>query len=77
MPACLLQKKRQRRHDDQPKGSKPPCKRGDFWEPASSNEDEEDSDDSMSDLYPREQSFGVSEYCKRTPSPPSVLPGTH
>ncbi|KYO23349.1 surfeit locus protein 2 [Alligator mississippiensis] len=54
VPACLLQKKRQRRHDDQPKGSKPPCKRGDFWEPASSNEDEEDSDDSMSDLYPPE-----------------------
>ncbi|CAM5109509.1 unnamed protein product [Natator depressus] len=53
IPACLLQK-RQRWRDDQAEGSRQPRRKGEFWEPMSSEEEEDDTDDSMSDLYPSE-----------------------
>ncbi|TFK02759.1 calsyntenin-3 [Platysternon megacephalum] len=53
VPACLLQK-RQRRRDDQAEGSRQPRRKGEFWEPMSSEGEEDDTDDSMSDLYPSE-----------------------
>nr|XP_006123791.1 surfeit locus protein 2 [Pelodiscus sinensis] len=54
VPACLLQKRQRRRRDDQANGSRHPCRKGEFWEPMSSEEEGEDTDDSMSDLYPSE-----------------------
>ncbi|XP_063000904.1 surfeit locus protein 2 [Elgaria multicarinata webbii] len=57
VPACLLQKRRQRRqqqHDDMPGGSRQPQRKGGFWEPPPSDEEGEESNDSMSDLYPSE-----------------------
>ncbi|KAJ6651843.1 hypothetical protein lerEdw1_016439 [Lerista edwardsae] len=56
VPACLLQKQRRRRQqeDDQGERSKKPCRKGEFWEPPSSDEEGVETDDSMSDLYPSE-----------------------
>ncbi|XP_067397968.1 surfeit locus protein 2 isoform X2 [Emydura macquarii macquarii] len=54
IPACLLQKRQRRRRDDQAEGSRQPCRKGEFWEPMSSEEEGDDTDDSMSDLYPSE-----------------------
>lgn len=55
IPACLRQKKQRAQHpDDQMNGSRQPHRKEEFWEPKSSEEDGEETDDSMSDLYPRE-----------------------
>lgn len=55
VPACLRQKKqRTQRPDDQMNGSRRPYRKEEFWEPESSDKDGEETDDSMSDLYPRE-----------------------
>ncbi|XP_066466885.1 surfeit locus protein 2 [Tiliqua scincoides] len=55
VPACLLQKRKQRRQaGDQAEGSRKPRRKGEFWEPPSSDEDGGETDDSMSDLYPAE-----------------------
>uniref|UniRef100_A0A8D0HA60 Surfeit 2 n=1 Tax=Sphenodon punctatus TaxID=8508 RepID=A0A8D0HA60_SPHPU len=55
VPACLLQKKkRRRRQDDQTDGSRTPRRKREFWEPQSSEDEGDESDDSMSDLYPSE-----------------------
>ncbi|XP_074871226.1 surfeit locus protein 2 [Carettochelys insculpta] len=53
IPACLLQKKHRRRND-QANGSRQPSGKGEFWEPMSSEEEGDDTDDSLSDLYPPE-----------------------
>lgn len=57
IPACLRQKQQRRQHpDDQMNGSMQPQREEEFWEPKSprTDEDGEETDDSMSDLYPRE-----------------------
>lgn len=55
VPACLQQKKQRPQHpDDQTNGSTRPHRKEEFWEPKSSDEDGAETDDSMSDLYPRE-----------------------
>lgn len=55
VPACLRQKKQRPQHpDDQTNGSARPHRKEEFWEPKSSDEDGAETDDSMSDLYPRE-----------------------
>lgn len=55
IPACLRQKKQRAQHpDDQTNGIRQPHRKEEFWEPKSSEEDGEETDDSMSDLYPRE-----------------------
>jgi len=55
VPACLRQRKQRTQHpDDQKNGSRQPYRKEEFWEPKSSDEDGEETDDSMSDLYPRE-----------------------
>lgn len=59
VPACLRQKQQQRqRADDETNGSRQPHRTEEFWEPSSprtdEDEDGEETDDSMSDLYPRE-----------------------
>ncbi|KAM8934302.1 surfeit locus protein 2 [Pelodytes ibericus] len=47
VPACLLQKKQQKRsYDERPMGKK------EQWEPSVSDSEDSDSGDSMSDLYP-------------------------
>lgn len=53
VPACLLHKRR--RKEAQMDGTGPPHSREAFWEPASSEDDAaaSDSEDSMTDLYPR------------------------
>uniref|UniRef100_A0A8C8R598 Surfeit 2 n=1 Tax=Pelusios castaneus TaxID=367368 RepID=A0A8C8R598_9SAUR len=53
IPACLLQKRR-RRQDGQADGSRQRSSQGEFWEPMSSEEDGDETDDSLSDLYPSE-----------------------
>ncbi|XP_030363149.1 surfeit locus protein 2 isoform X2 [Strigops habroptila] len=50
IPACLRQKQQRTQHPND--GSRQPCRKEEFWEPESSNEDGEETDDSMSDLYP-------------------------
>ncbi|XP_028918590.1 surfeit locus protein 2 isoform X2 [Ornithorhynchus anatinus] len=50
VPACLLQKKRRR--EDQAGGDRQPRREGNFWRPPSSDEGGNESDDSMTDLYP-------------------------
>ncbi|XP_014728601.1 PREDICTED: surfeit locus protein 2 [Sturnus vulgaris] len=53
VPACLRQKKQRAQHShDQTNGSRQPHRKEEFWEPKSSEEDGEETDDSMSDLYP-------------------------
>lgn len=57
VPACLRQKQQRRQHaDDQMDGSRQPHRTEEFWEPNSprtdEDEDGEETDDSMSDLYP-------------------------
>uniref|UniRef100_A0A8C2T503 Surfeit 2 n=1 Tax=Coturnix japonica TaxID=93934 RepID=A0A8C2T503_COTJA len=57
VPACLRQKQQRRQHDeDQVNGSRQPHRTEEFWEPDSprtdEDEDGEETDDSMSDLYP-------------------------
>ncbi|KAI1232157.1 hypothetical protein IHE44_0007219 [Lamprotornis superbus] len=54
IPACLRQKKQRAQHShDQTNGSRQPHRKEEFWEPKSSEEDGEETDDSMSDLYPQ------------------------
>lgn len=62
VPACLLHKRRRREDQD---GDGPPHPREAFWEPPSSDDGAapSDSDDSMTDLYPRK--------LERPPSPAS------
>ncbi|XP_048368322.1 surfeit locus protein 2 isoform X1 [Sphaerodactylus townsendi] len=54
VPACLLrrQPRRQWHRNNQPNGSRQPHQKREFWEPPPSDEDGEETDDSMSDLYP-------------------------
>ncbi|XP_045702043.1 surfeit locus protein 2 [Phyllostomus hastatus] len=58
VPACLLHKRRRR--EDQADGDGPPHPSAAFWAPESSDDDgaaprgSDDSDDSMTDLYPAE-----------------------
>ncbi|NXC45721.1 SURF2 protein, partial [Penelope pileata] len=58
VPACLRQKQQQRRQraDDPVNGSGQPDGKEELWEPKSprTDEDGEETDDSMSDLYPPE-----------------------
>ncbi|KAL8174625.1 UNVERIFIED_CONTAM: hypothetical protein K2H54_050230 [Gekko kuhli] len=60
VPACLLQRRRrqwrqqQQPRDQQPNCSRQPCQKEEFWEPLPSDEGGEETDDSMSDLYPSE-----------------------
>ncbi|KAM4876747.1 surfeit locus protein 2 [Thomomys bottae] len=51
VPACLLHRRRKREDHTDGDGPRP---RAAFWEPASSDEEETLSDDSMTDLYPPE-----------------------
>lgn len=54
VPLCLLQKKKRPPREEEPfTGGQEHSRKGDNWEPGS-NEEEEDSDDSLSDLYPAE-----------------------
>ncbi|KAM4889794.1 surfeit locus protein 2 isoform 4-T4 [Sylvia borin] len=54
IPACLRGKKQRAQHpDEQTNGSRQPHRKEEFWEPKSSEEDGEETDDSMSDLYPQ------------------------
>ncbi|KAM6170127.1 surfeit locus protein 2 [Rhynchocyon petersi] len=63
IPACLLHQRRRR--EDEMHLSGPPGRRGDFWEPMSSDEGGAQSEDSMTDLYPPElftrKDFGGTE----------------
>nr|XP_056716177.1 surfeit locus protein 2 [Euleptes europaea] len=54
VPACLLrrQPRRRWRQNHQPNSCQQPRQKGEFWEPLPSDEDGEETDDSMSDLYP-------------------------
>ncbi|KFU90573.1 Surfeit locus protein 2, partial [Chaetura pelagica] len=52
IPACLRHRQRAPRPGPQLNGSREPCGKEEFWEPRSSDEDGEETDDSMSDLYP-------------------------
>uniref|UniRef100_A0A6J0TPW4 Surfeit locus protein 2 isoform X2 n=1 Tax=Pogona vitticeps TaxID=103695 RepID=A0A6J0TPW4_9SAUR len=55
VPACLRQKQRRRRDQDhEAEGSRPPRRKGEFWEPPGSDENDSETDDSLSDLYPPE-----------------------
>ncbi|NXI71240.1 SURF2 protein, partial [Anseranas semipalmata] len=57
VPACLRQKQQRRQHpDDQMNGNRQPQRKEEFWEPKSprTDGDGEETDDSMSDLYPPE-----------------------
>lgn len=69
VPACLLHKRK--RGEDQMDGAGPPRLREAFWEPASSDDGTaaSDSDDSMTDLYPRKRD------CPPTPVPAGLDPG--
>lgn len=54
VPICLLQKKKRPPRREEPfAGGQAHSKKGEMWEPGS-GEEEEDSDDSLSDLYPAE-----------------------
>lgn len=67
LPACLLHKRRRR--EGQTDSDRPPHPRTAFWEPESSDGDgtaPSDSEDSMTDLYPRK--------LERVPSPSCWLP---
>lgn len=78
VPACLLHKRRRR--EDQQDGDGPPRPREAFWEPPSSDDGAapSDSDDSMTDLYPRKRRppvLGIrSQLPPRVPSASSSLP---
>ncbi|XP_051492781.1 surfeit locus protein 2 isoform X2 [Apus apus] len=52
VPACLRHRRRAPRPGRQLNGSRQPRGKEEFWEPQSSDEDGEETDDSMSDLYP-------------------------
>ncbi|NXA34898.1 SURF2 protein, partial [Eudromia elegans] len=71
VPACLRQKQKQRRRpDDQVNGSRQPYRKEEFWEPKSSDEDGEETDDSMSDLYPPKL------FPEKSPAAPQNAEGT-
>ncbi|KAM6399976.1 surfeit locus protein 2 isoform 2-T2 [Rhynochetos jubatus] len=73
VPACLRQRKQRRQHpDDQMNGSRQPYRKEEFWEPKSSDEDEdgEETDDSMSDLYP------PALFPEKSPSAPQTTKGS-
>ncbi|XP_023794038.1 surfeit locus protein 2 isoform X1 [Cyanistes caeruleus] len=71
IPACLRQKKQQAQHsDDQTNGSRQPHRKEEFWEPEFSKEDGEETDDSMSDLYP------PALFPEKNPSAPQTTKGS-
>ncbi|KFP95681.1 Surfeit locus protein 2, partial [Leptosomus discolor] len=71
VPACLRQKQqRPRQPGDQRNGSGQPCGREEFWEPKSSDEDGEETDDSMSDLYP------PALFPEKSPAAPQTTKGS-
>ncbi|XP_068067244.1 surfeit locus protein 2 [Anomalospiza imberbis] len=71
VPACLRQKKQRAQHpDDQTNGSRQPHRKEEFWEPKSSEEDGEETDDSMSDLYP------PALFPEKNPSAPETTKGS-
>ncbi|XP_030317386.1 surfeit locus protein 2 [Calypte anna] len=68
IPACLAQRQRRaQRPEEQRGGSR---KEPEFWEPKSSDEDGEETDDSMSDLYP------PSLFTEKSPGAPEASQGT-
>ncbi|XP_008937447.1 PREDICTED: surfeit locus protein 2, partial [Merops nubicus] len=71
IPACLRQKKQRRQHpEDQRNGSRQPHSKEEFWEPQSSDEMGEETDDSMSDLYP------PALFPEKSPSAPQATEGS-
>ncbi|CAM9669263.1 unnamed protein product [Bubo scandiacus] len=71
VPACLRQKKQRTQHpDDQMNGSRQPYRKEEFWEPKSSDEDGEETDDSMSDLYP------PALFPEKSPAAPQTTKGS-
>ncbi|NXI96574.1 SURF2 protein, partial [Psophia crepitans] len=71
VPACLRQKQQRRQHaDDQMNGSRQPYRKEEFWEPKSSDEDGEETDDSMSDLYP------PALFPEKSPAAPQATKGS-
>ncbi|NXP55208.1 SURF2 protein, partial [Heliornis fulica] len=71
VPACLRHKKQRPQHrDDQMNGSRQPFRKEEFWEPKSSDEDEEETDDSMSDLYP------PALFPEKSPTAPQTTKGS-
>ncbi|XP_074968794.1 surfeit locus protein 2 [Phalacrocorax aristotelis] len=71
VPPCLRQKKQRTQHpDDHTNGSRQPYRKEEFWEPKSSDEDGEETDDSMSDLYP------PALFPEKSPSAPQTSKGS-
>ncbi|XP_029856008.1 surfeit locus protein 2 [Aquila chrysaetos chrysaetos] len=71
VPACLRQKKQRTHHpDEQMNGSRQPYRKEEFWEPKSSDEDGEETDDSMSDLYP------PALFPEKSPAAPQTTKGS-
>ncbi|XP_009894581.2 surfeit locus protein 2 [Dryobates pubescens] len=71
VPACLRQRKQRRqRPEEQMNGSKKPSGKQEFWEPESSSEDGEETDDSMSDLYP------AALFPEKSPAAPEATKGS-
>ncbi|NWX17359.1 SURF2 protein, partial [Aegotheles bennettii] len=71
VPACLRQKKRRAQHPDEHRnGSGQLDRKEEFWEPKSSDEDGEETDDSMSDLYPS------TLFTEKSPAAPQTTKGS-
>ncbi|KAM9370825.1 surfeit locus protein 2 [Phaethornis superciliosus] len=72
VPACLREKRqRAQRPGEHREGSrKEPSRKEEFWEPKSSDEDGEETDDSMSDLYP------PALFPEKNPGAPEATQGT-
>ncbi|XP_033923462.1 surfeit locus protein 2 isoform X1 [Melopsittacus undulatus] len=71
IPACLRQKQRRTQHsDDQMNRSRQPYRKEEFWEPQSSDENGEETDDSMSDLYPS------ALFPRKSPAAPQTTKGS-
>ncbi|XP_065552224.1 surfeit locus protein 2 [Lathamus discolor] len=71
IPTCLRQKQRRMQHsDDQMNRSRQPYRKEEFWEPQSSDEDGEETDDSMSDLYPS------ALFPRKSPTAPQTTEGS-
>ncbi|NWU65085.1 SURF2 protein, partial [Pterocles burchelli] len=71
VPACLRQRKQRTQHSgDHMNGSGQPYRKEEFWEPKSSDEDGEETDDSMSDLYP------PALFPEKSPAAPQTTKGS-
>ncbi|XP_052670744.1 surfeit locus protein 2 isoform X1 [Harpia harpyja] len=71
IPACLRQKQQRMQHpDEQMNGSRQPSRKEEFWEPKSSDEDGDETDDSMSDLYP------PALFPEKSPAAPQTTKGS-